>query len=92
MIVSFKHKGLRELFQTGRSSKVPAQLSTRCADLLDILNEAVTLSECNGPGFDLHPLRQYKPVRYSVSVSGAWRITFEWITPNVFRVDLEQYH
>ena len=31
------------------------------------------------------PVKQFKPVRYSIWISGAWRITFEWIkeTPTV---------
>ena len=43
------------------------------------------------PGFGLHPLHG-KPKRYAVSVNGPWRITFEWIDGDAWRVDLEQYH
>ncbi|HEX4211030.1 MAG TPA: type II toxin-antitoxin system RelE/ParE family toxin [Candidatus Binataceae bacterium] len=92
VIVTFRHKGLRDLFHTGRSAKVPSHLRERCADMLDILDEAMTLQEINIPGFDFHPLLQFKPVRYSIHVNGPWCITFEWVAPNVFRVDLEQYH
>jgi hypothetical protein len=31
--------------------------------------------EMNVPGFDFHPLRGFKPTRYSVHVNGPWCIT-----------------
>jgi proteic killer suppression protein len=49
------------------------------------------LADLAVPGFDFHPLKG-KPKRYSLHVSGAWRITFEWIDADACRVDLEQYH
>lgn len=89
MIQSFRHKGLSELFEKGRSPRVPAQLLKRCANLLEVLDEAEQLSDLTG--FSTHPLHG-NPVRYAMSVSGSWRITFEWQAPHASRVDLEQYH
>jgi toxin HigB-1 len=43
-------------------------------------------------GLHLHPLRISKSQRYTVSVNGPWRITFEFIDDDAFRVDLERYH
>jgi len=45
----------------------------------------------NVPGFRFHALRG-RPLRYSVRVSGNWRITFEWEEGHLVRVDLEDYH
>ncbi len=89
MIQSFRHKGLSELFAKGRSARVPAQLLRRCANLLEVLDGAEQLSDLTG--FSTHPLHT-KPERYAMSVSGQWRITFEWDAPHTYRVDLEQYH
>jgi proteic killer suppression protein len=91
VIKSFRNKGLRELFEAGRSSKVRPDLQARCLRRLDALNRAKSPSELNIPGFDFHPLRG-KPQRYSIHVSGAWCITFEWDEGEARRVDLEQYH
>lgn len=46
----------------------------------------------NLPGFDFHPLKGFKPTRYSVHVNGPWCITFEFDHGDAFRVDFEQYH
>ena len=91
MIASFRHKGLKELSETGKSAKVDPRLQQRCSDVLDAMEAAVKLQDLNLPGFNFHPLKG-KPVRYSIHVNGPWSITFEWDAPNASRVDLEQYH
>ena len=91
MIVRFRHKGLAELFERGRSRKVRADLQARCVRRLDALDQAESLQELNLPGFDFHSLRG-KPRRYSIHVNGPWCITYEWKDGNATGVDLEQYH
>jgi proteic killer suppression protein len=92
MIRSFKHKGLADLFCTGKAAKVRPDLQARILRRLDALNAVADLIELNVPGFDLHPLHGFKPTRYSVHVNGPWCITFEWADGDALRVDLEQYH
>jgi len=91
MLLSFRHKGLAELFERGRSRRVTPSLHARCLRRLDALDQAESLQELNLPGFDFHPLRG-KPQRYSIHVNGPWCITFEWEDGEAKRVDLEQYH
>jgi proteic killer suppression protein len=92
MIRSFRHKGLAELFGRGTAAKVRADLRQRALRRLDALDNATDLSQLNVPGFDFHPLRGFKPTRYSLHVNGPWCITFEWSAGDALRVDLEQYH
>jgi proteic killer suppression protein len=92
MIRTFRHKGLADLYNTGRSAKVRPDLQSRALRRLDALNAAHELSELNLPGFDFHPLKGFKPTRYSLHVNGPWCITFEWLDGDAMRVDLEQYH
>ncbi len=91
MIKSFKHKGLAELFDKGRSLKIRQDLQSRSLRRLDALDQAESLAELNIPGFDFHGL-QGKPRRYSIHVNGPWCITFEWEDGDTLKVDLEQYH
>jgi toxin HigB-1 len=91
MIKSFRHKGLAELFEYGRSSKIRQDLQQRLLRRLDALDQAETLGELNIPGFNFHGL-QGKPKRYSIHANGPWCITFEWQDGQALRVDLEQYH
>lgn len=91
MIRGFRHKGLKELFETGSSRKVRDDLKARALRRLDVLDQATDLSELNIPGFAFHPLRG-KPQRYSLHVNGPWCITFEWQEGDALQVDLVQYH
>jgi len=91
MIRSFKHKGLKALFDTGERANVRPDLQARALRRLDALDRAMALNDLNVPGFDLHQLRG-RPRRYSLHVNGPWCITFEWIDGEALRVNLEQYH
>jgi toxin HigB-1 len=91
VIKSFRHVGLKLLFQTGASAKVRPDMQVRVLRRLDALDQAGLLADLNLPGMQFHRL-QGKPARYSLHVNGPWCITFEWIDGNAYRVDLEQYH
>lgn len=91
MIRSFKHKGLKALFDTGESASVRPDLQASALRRLDALDRADALNDLNVPGFDFHPLRG-RPRRFSLHVNGPWCITFEWIDGEALRVNLEQYH
>lgn len=91
MILSFRHRGLKELFEHGRSRRVAPDLHKRIRVRLSALDAAISLDELNQPGFDFHPLHG-KPQRYTIHVNGPWCLTFEWDNGNAARVDLEQYH
>jgi len=69
---------------------IPLQL--KIASPLDRLDVIVRPEEMNVPGFNFHPLRGFKPTRYSVHVNGPWCITFEFEEGDACRVDFEQYH
>lgn len=92
MIVSFKNKSLRELFQTGKSKGVAAALQKRCRVRLDAMQEAEALRNLDLPSFRLHPLLGHTPTRHAIAVNGPWRITFRWTDDGPADVDLEQYH
>jgi proteic killer suppression protein len=92
MIRTWKHKGLKELFETGHSRRVRPDLLKRALLALDALDAAKKPSDLDVPGFNFHPLRGRRPVRYSIHVNGPWCVTFEFLEGEAHRVNLEQYH
>jgi proteic killer suppression protein len=92
MLKSFLHKGLAELWSTGRSAKVDAKMHSRLLVRLDALDAAARPADVNIPGFDFHRLHGFDPDRYSVHVNGPWCLTFSFDGADVVRVDFEQYH
>lgn len=92
MIKTFRHKGLKELFDRGRTGRVDSKQHKRCREVLSALDAATSVNQMFLPGWNTHALKQYDPVRYSVWISAQWRITFEFKDGGAYRVDLEQYH
>jgi proteic killer suppression protein len=92
MIVSFKHKGL-ELFFTKSSCKgIPAQFAPRIERILDRLDASKDPDDMSVPGYKFHALKGDRKGEYAVSVSGNWRITFEFDGQEAVNVNLEDYH
>ena len=92
MIKSSKTKAVDELFTTGTSAKVNKSLHAKACRILDALDRATVPSDMNLPGFDFHPLKGFKPTRYSAHINGPWCVTFEIEDGHAWRVDIEQYH
>ena len=92
MIVSFKHKGL-ELFFTKSSYKgIPAKFAPRIERILDRLDASKDPDDMSVPGYKFHELKGDRKGEYAVSVSGNWRITFEFDGQEAVNVNLEDYH
>ena len=56
------------------------------------LDTAQKIEDMDIPGFKLHALKGQLKGRWSIWVSGNWRITFEFREGNAFILDYEDYH
>ena len=92
MIKSFRHKGLKRLYETGKTSDVQTAHVSRLRMQLTALDTAQDINDMDVPGFKLHILKGKLKGRWSISVSGNWRITFEFRDGNAFVLDYEDYH
>jgi toxin HigB-1 len=92
VIQSFRHKGLKRLYEKGDKSGIGANLLRRIEEILTLLDVAEKPEDVNLPGLGLHPLTDDRKGEWSVSVSGNWRITFRFEGGNVTKVNLEDYH
>jgi len=59
---------------------------------LAALDSAQTIDDMAIPGFRLHPLKGDQGGRWSITVSGNWRVTFEFREGNAYVLDYEDYH
>jgi proteic killer suppression protein len=92
MIRSYRHKGLQRFAQTGSKAGIQPAHAKRLRNLLTALDVAISPSDMNAPGYGLHPLRGELERRWAVSVSGNWRLTFEFQDEDVILVDYQDYH
>lgn len=92
MIKSLRHKGLRRLFETGSTSGTQASHAKRLQMQLAALDTAQSIDDMDIPGFRLHPLKGNHVGRWSITVNGNWRMTFEFVDGNAYVLDYEDYH
>jgi len=92
MIVSFKHKGLKLLYNKGDPRKLPANMVAKITLILTALDAAMRVEEMDLPTFRLHSLTGNRKGEWSVTVRANWRIVFEFENSNAFNVSFEDYH
>ena len=92
MIRSFRHKRLQRFFVKGSKSGVQAAHSQRLRLILGRLHAATSPQDMDLPGLHLHQLKGMSRGRWSVRVSGNWRLTFKFDGPDAVEVDYEDYH
>jgi proteic killer suppression protein len=92
MILRFRHRGLERFHRRGDASGISAQHIRRLRLILAALETALEPSDMALPGLRLHPLHHDRVGQWAVSVSGNWRIVFEFDGQNVTNVDLVDYH
>ena len=93
MIKRFRHKGLERFFRDGNTRGINAQHAAWLRVLLTALNAATSPAQMHQlPGTRLHPLRGDREGQWAVSVSGNWRLVFEFEGEDATNIDLVDYH
>ena len=96
MIESFRHKGLKRLFESDERRQLRQDLVERIRIILAALDSANAIDAMNRPSFRLHPLKgdwkgDWKGY-WAVTVRANWRIVFRFEEGSAFDVDLVDYH
>ena len=92
MIKSFKHRGLKRLYERGDRSGIRADLLGTVEDILGRLDVAATPQALDLPGYRLHPLKGELKGFWSVTVKTNWRIIFRFADGDISAVELVDYH
>jgi len=96
MIRSFADKALKQFWLTGRGGGLPVENVKRVRRMLIALDNAAAPSDLNLPGFRFHELKGRRRGTYAATVSGNWRLTFEWKQDSAVSgpidLRLEDYH
>ena len=92
MIVSFKHRGLKALYEGKTPRRVAPEHVRKLLDILAVLDHSGGPRGVDLPGLRLHPLKGQLQGHYAVTVSGNWRVTFQFKEGDVIDVDYQDYH
>ena len=92
MIVSFKHRGLKRLYELGDESRINPQQLAKVRDILSVLDVAKEIEAMNLTTFRLHPLKGNLDGFWSITVRANWRVIFRFDNGKASDVDLIDYH
>lgn len=92
MIKSFKHKGLELFFTTGSARGIDSKQAVKIRERLSLLDTAQNIDDMDIPALKLHSLKGKRAGQWSITVTGNWRIVFEFIDGDAYIVNYEDYH
>ena len=92
MVESFKHNGLKRLYEKGDRRGVRPDLADKLERILLALDAAVTPQDLDLPGYHLHPLKGDLKGFWSVTVRANWRVIFRFDGGDAYDVELVDYH
>jgi proteic killer suppression protein len=92
MIVSFRHKGLRLLYEKDDGSKLPPALLERIRSILSFLDASERVEDMDQPTLHLHPLKGDLRGKWAVTVRSNWRIVFRYSEAGAEDIDFMDYH
>ncbi len=92
MIVGFRHKGLKLLYETGSVRGVQAVHKQKLLSILAALDVAAGPDDLSLPSYRLHPLKGDLKGYWSIWVNGNWRTTFRFMGTDIELFDYQDYH
>ena len=92
MILNFKHRGLRRLYEDDDRRGLNAEHVEKIATILAQLDRATKPDDMGLPGFKLHPLKGELNGFWSVTIRANWRIVFRFEGMDVTDVNLIDDH
>ncbi|WP_288319779.1 type II toxin-antitoxin system RelE/ParE family toxin [uncultured Parasutterella sp.] len=92
MIKSWLHKGLQNFFETGSLAGIQLSHAKKLGQRLALINRARSIAELNLKSLRLHQLKGDREGIWSVTVTGNWRITFQFIDGDAYIINYEDYH
>lgn len=92
MILGFKHRGLRRLFERNDRSQIGAEIVNRVENILATLDAADTLQALDLPGYRPHRLKGDRKGFWAVTVRANWRVVFRFENGDALDVELVDYH
>jgi toxin HigB-1 len=92
VIQSFRHKGLKRLYDSDDARGVLAEHAEKLRNILARLDAATTAEDMDLPGFQLHALRGGLKGFWAVTVRANWRVIFRFADGRAHDVDYLDYH
>ncbi|MCX6094191.1 MAG: type II toxin-antitoxin system RelE/ParE family toxin [Candidatus Bipolaricaulota bacterium] len=93
MIKTFADRHTHELFATGRSHRLSAEITRRARRKVEYVDLAGRLDDLRvPPGNRLHKLSGDRKGQYAIAINDQWRICFRFEDGDAFDVEITDCH
>lgn len=93
MIKTFADRHTHELYITGKSKRLPADILKRALRRMEYIDHATCVDDLRVPPSNrLHVLRGNREGQYSISINEQWRICFRFVDGDAYDVEITDYH
>ena len=93
MVRTFADRHTEELYETGKSRRLPSEIWKRALRRLEYLDLATRVDDLKVPPSNrLHKLEKGRKGQYSISVNDQWRVCFRFVDGDAYDVELTDYH
>ena len=93
MIKTFADRHTQELYEIGRSKRLPPEIWKKALRKLEYLDLATGLDDLRVPPSNrLHELERDRKGQLSIAVNDQWRICFRFVDGDAYDVELTDYH
>jgi proteic killer suppression protein len=93
VIQTFADKRTKDLYESGKAKRFPADVAKRAARKLEYVDLASALDDLRTPpGNRLHALEGDRKGQHSISINDQWRICFRFEDGDAFDVEVCYCH
>jgi proteic killer suppression protein len=93
VIKTFSDKHTYELYTTGKSKRLPADILKRALWRIEYIDHATCIEDLRvTPSNQLHILIGNREGQCSISINNQWRICFRFIDGDAYDVEITDYH
>ena len=93
MIKTFADRHTKELYETGKSRRLPSEIWKRALRKLEYLDLATGLDDLKVPPSNrFHEPERERRGQFSISANEPWRICFRFVDGDAYDVELTDYH
>ena len=93
MIKTFADRHTQDVYVTGRSRRLPPDITRRARRKLEYVDVASRLEDLRTPpGNKLHRLGLDREGQHAIWINDQWRVCFRFVDGDAFEVEITDYH
>jgi proteic killer suppression protein len=93
VIKAFADRHTRELYETGKSKRLPSDIWKRVKRRLEYLDIAKSVDDLKAlPSNRFHALERERKGQCAIAVNLQWRICFRFVDCDAYDVEITDYH